>query len=167
MSFTFPISASTLLEPSKRHRNEYQDIPWMDLGQHLSSKPTKTKWILLPFFTFHKHNVTSTQNKINILLVLIYQGTVIMVLSFVVFTDAFLSIQTITYAALIISEILNILTSVNIPFFPLNFNQKSPKITIRQSNFLSIKSKISPNPILYYLNPHLKSNIFSLIVSVY
>ncbi len=69
----------------------------MDMGIHLSGK----KKIL--FFSIYKLKIFN---------ILYTKGTVIMVLALLMFDDAFLIIQTITFTALIIAEILNVLTSV-------------------------------------------------------
>ncbi|EDK31407.1 phospholipid-translocating P-type ATPase, flippase family protein (macronuclear) [Tetrahymena thermophila SB210] len=63
--------------------------------------------------TLQKGRELNTKTFFGWIWVSIYQGTIIMVISFMLFKDAFINIQTITYAALIISEILNILTSIH------------------------------------------------------
>ncbi|EGR32280.1 hypothetical protein IMG5_090120, partial [Ichthyophthirius multifiliis] len=63
--------------------------------------------------SLQKNRELNTKTFIGWLWVSIYQGTIIMILSFYIFKNAFISIQTITYAALIVSEILNILFSIN------------------------------------------------------
>ncbi|EGR27281.1 phospholipid-translocating p-type flippase family protein, putative [Ichthyophthirius multifiliis] len=63
--------------------------------------------------SLQKNRELNTKSFLGWIFISIYQGTCIMILSFLIFNDAFISIQTITYSALIILELLNILTSIH------------------------------------------------------